>query len=73
MSTKEVARTIFNELSDEQIQVFITMFGRSLDSAPEVEPDDFDKELLADSVVDNDESMPLDDFVRSLGFEPNEL
>lgn len=39
----------------------------------EVPPNSWDKEMIAGTYEDNSEEMDLDDFVRSLGFEPYEL
>lgn len=72
MSTKEKAFYIFNHLSEEQLSAFVTLFGGMM-SIPEEEPDEWDKAMIADSKIDNDESMQLDDFVKELGFEPNDL
>jgi len=51
------------------------MFHGLIESAsiPEEEPDEWDKAMIADSKVDNDESMPLDDFVKELGLNPDDL
>lgn len=73
MSTREMAYSILSDLSEEQIEKFIALFGRSLDDIEEEEPDEFDLELIADSMVDNNESMPLEDFISSLGIDINEL
>ena len=72
MSTKEKAFYIFNHLTEEQLSAFVTLFGGMM-SISEEEPDEWDKAMIADSKIDNDESMQLDDFVKELGFEPNDL
>lgn len=71
MSTREMANTIYYALNEEQLKKFIALFG--LSTIKEVEPDEFDKELIADSMIDNDEEMDFDDFVRSLELDPNDL
>ena len=73
MSTREMAYNILADLSEEKVKAFITLFGRGFDDIEEEEPDEFDKELIADSLIDNDESMPLDDFIRSMGMDPDDL
>lgn len=73
MSAREMAYSILADLSEEKVKAFITLFGRSFDDIEEEEPDEFDKELIADSLVDNDESMPLEDFINSLGIDINEI
>lgn len=47
--------------------------GNSVSHIPEIEPDEWDKKLIADSKENNDETMSLDDFVEELGFNPAEL
>ncbi|MGN1304025.1 MAG: hypothetical protein ACI4YB_03215 [Oscillospiraceae bacterium] len=72
MSTKEKAFYIFNHLTEEQLSAFVTLFGGMM-SISEEEPDEWDKAMIAESKIDNDEFMTLDDFVKELGFEPNDL
>jgi hypothetical protein len=71
MSTREMANTIYYALDEEQLKKFIALFG--LSTIKEVEPDEFDKELIADSMIDNDDEMDLDDYARSLGLDPNDF
>ena len=73
MSTREIAYSILSTLSEEQIKAFITLFGRGFSNFEETEPDEVDKWLISDSLIDNDESMPLDDFIRSMGMDPDDL
>ncbi|MGN0181172.1 MAG: hypothetical protein ACI4DP_01980 [Candidatus Ornithomonoglobus sp.] len=55
-------------------RVIITILDYDVPPAVETEaPDELDKKMIADSRVDNDESMALDDFAKELGFEPNDL
>lgn len=73
MSTREIAYNILNTLTEEQLQAFVILFGNPINNIPEVEPDEWDKEMIADSKVDNDESMSLDAFVKEMGFNPDDL
>ena len=73
MSTKELAYNILETLTEEQLLAFVTLFGNPVNRIPEVEPDEWDKEMIADSKIDNDEAVSLDEFVKELGFEPNDL
>ena len=73
MSTREMAYSILSTLSEEQIKAFITLFGRGFSNFEETEPDEVDKWLISDSLIDNYESMPLDDFIRSMGMDPDDL
>lgn len=60
MSTREQAVQILNQLIEEQL-------------IPEEEPDAWDREMIADSKKENTESMKLDDFVKELGLQPDDL
>lgn len=60
MSTREQAVQILNQLTEEQL-------------IPEEEPDAWDREMIADSKKENTESMKLDDFVKELGLQPDDL
>lgn len=73
MSTRELAYSIVDSLTEEQLQAFVTLFGNSVSRIHEAEPDEWDKEMIADSKEDNEESMPIDEFAKELGFEPNDL
>lgn len=73
MSTKELAYNILDTLTEEQLLAFVTLFGNPVNRIPEVEPDEWDKAMIADSKIDNDEAVSFDEFVKELGFEPNDL
>lgn len=73
MSTKEKAFYIFNQLTEEQLEAFVTLFGNHFHNIPEEEPDEWDKAMIKNSKNDNEESMLLDEFVKELGFNPNDL
>lgn len=73
MSTREKAIYIFNQLTEEQLNAFVTLFENKFQSIPEEEPDEIDKAMIEDSKKDNEESMPLDEFAKELGFNPNDL
>ena len=60
MSTREQAVQILNQLTEEQL-------------IPEEEPDAWDREMIADSKEENTESMKLDDFVKEVGLQPDDL
>ncbi len=73
MSTKEKAFYIFNQLTEEQLEAFVTLFGKSFNIIPEEIPDEWDKEMIANSREDNEESMSLNEFAKELGLNPNDL
>lgn len=73
MSTRELAYSILDSLTEEQLQAFVTLFGNSVNRIPEIEPDEWDKKMIANSKDDNEESMPLDEFTKELGFNLDDL
>lgn len=73
MSTKEKAFYIFNSLTEEQLEAFVVLFGRNFNIIPEEAPDEWDRDMIANRYEDNEESVPFDDFVKELGFNPNDL
>ncbi|WP_298484175.1 hypothetical protein [uncultured Ruminococcus sp.] len=75
MSAKEKAMILLDRMTEEQLQGLLMMFQNLLDPPdfPEEEPDEVDRALIADSKVDNDESMSLDEFIKELGFVPDDL
>ncbi|MBD5103413.1 MAG: hypothetical protein HDT47_00915 [Ruminococcaceae bacterium] len=72
MSTREKALYIFNRLTDEQLAAFVTLFSGERFILEEA-PDSWDRAMIADSREDNSEVMPFNDFVKELGFNPDEL
>lgn len=73
MSTREMAHAVIDSLSKAQLEAFLRLFAEPTMYIEEVEPDEWDIKMLRESETDNDESVPLDDFVREMGFDPNEL
>ncbi len=73
MSTKEKAFYIFNQLNEKQLEAFVTLFENHFNDIPEEEPDEWDKAMIENSKIDNEESMPFDEYVKELGFDPNDL
>ena len=71
MSTRDRAFNIFQQLSDEQLEAFVTLFGRT--AIPEEEPDEWDKEMIARGCSDTSESIPFEQAVAELGFDINDL
>lgn len=67
MSTREMALSIFNTLTEEQLQGFILMFGgaRADDAFCEALLQDY----LDDDSSDKHEAVPLEAFAASLGVD----
>lgn len=66
MSTKDRAMYIFDRLSEEQLEAFVTLFGRTY--IPEEEPDEWDKEMIERSKKDDSESISLEQAAAETGF-----
>lgn len=71
MSTRERATFIFERLSEEQLEAFVTLFGRTF--IPEEEPDEWDREMIERSKNDNSESIPLEQAAAEMGFKLDDL
>lgn len=71
MSTRELAFNIFQQLTDEQLEAFVTLFGRAV--IPEEEPDEWDKEMIERGRSDKSEGIPFEQVVAELGFDINDL
>ena len=71
MSTRERAFSIFQQLTDEQLEAFVTLFGRTI--IPEEEPDEWDKEMIERARRDTSEGVPFEQVVAELGFDINDL
>ena len=76
----EKAEEFLNRKADPKVKEMILKRAEKLkkqrekfSSFEETEPDEVDKWLISDSLIDNDESMPLDDFIRSMGMDPDDL
>lgn len=72
MSTREIAYNLIDNMTEEQLTAFIMLFGSRM-SIPEEKPDKIDMALIVDSMTDNDETISLDEFVKTLGIDKNEL
>lgn len=73
MGTREMAHAVIDRLSGAQLEAFLRLFAEPAVYIEEVEPDEWDMKMLTESDNDKDESIPLDDFVREMGFDPDEL
>lgn len=71
MSTRDRATFIFERLSEEQLEAFVTLFGRTF--IPEEEPDEWDREMIERSKKDNSESVPLEQVAAEMGFNLDDL
>ena len=73
MGTREMAHAVIDKLSGAQLEAFLRLFAEPAVYIEEIEPDEWDMKMLRESETDSGESVPLDDFVREMGFDPDEL
>ncbi len=78
MSTKEKAFYIFERLTEEQLEAFVTLFGNIVkNTIDESEDDLFCENLLNnylnDSSPDKHDSVSLEKFADELGININEI
>lgn len=70
MSTKERAYSLIDRLSENQLDAvveFLTAFCEP--QYEEVEPDEFELKMIADSKADDSEGEPIEDFAKRLGID----
>lgn len=74
MSTRELALTILNSLTEEQLQAFVTLFGNPVNRIPEVEPDDWDKEMIQRAKAENDgKTISIEELAAETGIDYESL
>lgn len=74
MSTRELALTILNSLTEEQLQAFVTLFGNPINRIPEVEPDEWDKEMIQRAKAENDgETISIEELAAETGIDYESL
>ncbi len=70
MSTRERAYSLIDRLSEAQLDAVMGILN--LFVAPqyeEVEPDEFELKMIADSEADDSEGEPIEDFAKRLGID----
>lgn len=71
MSMREMAQIILDNLTEEKLKAFVTLFGNEF--ILEEEPDEWDREMIERSRQDNSESIPLEQAAAETGIELNDL
>ena len=71
MSTKELAYSLIDRLSERQLNAVVEILkGLSLSQIPEAEPDEWDLEMIKRAENENDgETVRIEDFAKELGIE----
>ncbi len=71
---KKQTHILIDNLTDEQVEhIYNIMRSIKILSIPTVEPDEFDLSLIKEAEDDNKEYTDINNFVRELGLDPNEL
>ena len=71
MSTREMAQSILDSLTEEKLKAFVTLFGNGF--ILEEEPDEWDREMIERSGRDSSESVPLEQAAAEMGIDLNDL
>lgn len=71
MSTKELAYSLMDSLTERQLEAIVEILkGLSLPKIPEVEPDEWDLEMIKRAEEENDgEVITIEDFAKELGID----
>lgn len=75
MSTRERVHFIIDQLSEEQLQGLIMLLqGYSEPDIEEVEPDEWDTEMIKRAEAENDgKTTSIEDFAKELGIDYDSL
>ena len=75
MSTRERVHFIIDQLSEEQLQGLIMLLqGYSAPDIEEVEPDEWDNEMIKRAEAENDgKTTSIEDFAKELGIDYDSL
>ncbi len=74
MALREAAHRIIDHLPEDKIAYVISILkGIEGINISEEEPDQFDLLMIQDAKIDNEETTPLDNLVKELGFSIDEL
>lgn len=70
MSTKEMVYSLIDRLNATQLDVIMGVLTQfSIPQYEEVEPDEFELKMIADSEADDSEGEPIEDFAKRLGID----
>ena len=71
---KKLTHNLIDNLTDEQVeQIFNIMKSVKILSIPTVKPDELDLHLIKEAKTDNEEYTDINNFVKKLGLNPDEL
>ena len=71
---KKRTHNLIDNLTDEQVeQIFNIIRSIKILSIPTAEPDEIDLHLIKEAKADNEEYIDINNFVKELGLNPDEL
>ncbi|MCM1329773.1 MAG: hypothetical protein NC253_10080 [Ruminococcus sp.] len=75
MSTRELAYSLIDRLPERQLEAVVEILkGLSVPKIPEVEPDEWDLEMIKRAEEDNDgETISIEDLAKELGIDYDSL
>jgi hypothetical protein len=69
MSTKEIVYNIIDKLSEEQLEGLIMLLQGYTANDEAVEPDEYELEMIKNSMADDSEPEPIENFAKRLGID----
>lgn len=70
MSTKEMVYSLIDRLNEAQLEAIMSILNQfSIPKYNEVEPDEFELKMIADSKADDSKGEPIEDFAKRLGID----
>ena len=74
MSTKEIVYSLIDKLSESQLEGLIMLLQGYVSSGiEEVEPDEWELQMIAESEADDSEPMPIEEYAKGLGIDYDNL
>ncbi len=66
MSTKELAYSLIDRLDEKQLDALVVILSGMSGVKPveEIEPDEYELKMIADSEADDSEAEPIEDFAK---------
>ena len=74
MSTKELAYNLIDKLTENQLKGLLMLLQEYVGSGiEEVEPDEWELQMIAESESDDSEPMPIEEYAKGLGIDYDSL
>lgn len=74
MSTKELAYNLIDKLTESQLKGLLMLLQEYVNAdIEEVEPDEWELQMIAESEADDSEPMPIEEYAKGLGIDYDSL